>query len=258
MTSVLIVDDHPAAVQAYSIVLRNAGFETATAATGREGIALASARSFDVLLVEERLPDISGIDLGRELKRRAVGGRLVIVTAFPKLDSSFEAGASGVDGYVQGPLLGEEVIEVVTQALKGQFPVRHPGRCAVCDENGPSTPASAPVLDRRLREVMRSIDSDLAKPWSVEELAASVDLSESRLRHLFDASLGMSVTRYIRERRLQAAARRLITTTSSVGQIAYAVGFKSLSLADFGRAFRNRLRMSPAEYRARYGRRRDR
>jgi DNA-binding NarL/FixJ family response regulator len=79
------------------------------------------------MLVDLRLPDTSGIDVVRELKISGVSALtlMVIMTAFPALDSSFDAGTAGADGYVDGLLSGDDVVSVVTQALEGVLPVRH-------------------------------------------------------------------------------------------------------------------------------------
>lgn len=60
------------------------------------------------------------------LRLCGVASRIVVVTAFPSLDTSFDAGAVGADGYVDGPLFGDEVVSIVDQALKGPYPVRYP------------------------------------------------------------------------------------------------------------------------------------
>ena len=253
MPSVLIIDDHDATLETLSAILQASGFETAVASSGANGVILATARSFDVLLIDLRLPDISGIDVVRRLKRSGVSGRMVIVTAFPELDSSFDAGAAGADGYVDGPLWGEDVVSVVSQALNGPFPVQQLLRGSN-PRSGRITSQRASTLDPRVREVMRLIDEEFGRSWSMDELAARVELSPSRLRHLFSECLSVSVTEYLMQRRLQEAARCLLTSSENIRQIAYRVGFKSLSLRDFRRAFRARFGVSPIEYRERQDR----
>jgi AraC-like DNA-binding protein len=256
MPSVLIINDHHVTLDTHSTVLRVAGFETATASNGRAGIELASSRAFDVHMVDLRLPDMSGIDVVRELKLRRVGGRVVIVTVFPAVESSFDAAAAGADGYVDGMLFGDEVVEVVTQALNGPFPVRHPSqrRAPESTEASHVAVASPSGIDSRVREVMRLIDADLAASHSIDELAARVGLSESGRRHLFHACTGLSVGSYRLERRLQQAARLIATTHHNIRQIAHCVGFGVGSLREFRKVFTERFGMSPTAYRAQFWR----
>ncbi len=166
MASVLIVDDHEGTRDTYSTLLRHAGFETRAAATGGEGIDAALAHPFDVLLVDLRLPDMLGIEIIRQLKLCGVTARMVVVTAFPGVDTSFDAAAAGADGYVDSPLFGDEVVEVVQQAVDGRVPVRHPSA-----GQGTQRPRGTPVshIDPRVREVLRLIEADLEKPLSLTD-----------------------------------------------------------------------------------------
>jgi transcriptional regulator GlxA family with amidase domain len=184
-----------------------------------------------------------------------VTGRIVIVTVFPGVESSFDAAAAGADGYVDGMLFGDEVVQVVTHALIGPFPVRHP-RQLHGDLSAPSGLDAAPPssIDPRVREVMALIAADLPASQSVAELAARVEWSESTLSHRFSRDVGMSITDYRTEQRLQEIDGRLATTHRSVREIAYSVGYGSLSLADFRKTFRKRFGMSPKAYRARFWR----
>jgi DNA-binding NarL/FixJ family response regulator len=256
MASVLIIDDYVGTLESYATILGRAGFEAATAATGREGIQLAKGRPFDVILVDLQLPDMSGIDVVREIKLSAVSGRVVIVTVFPGVESSFDAAASGADGYVDGMLFGDEVVNVVTHALIGPLPVRHPRDLHAGDLSEPSHLNAAPPsgIDPRVREVMALIVADLSASQPVAELAARVEWSESTLSHRFSADVAMSIPDYRAEQRLQEIARRLATTHRAVRVIAYSVGYASLSLADFRKAFRRRFGMSAKAYRARFWR----
>jgi DNA-binding response OmpR family regulator len=63
MASVLVVDDHEGTRDTYARILQLAGYDAATAATGRAGVDLALVRAFDVHLVDLRLPDMSGIEV---------------------------------------------------------------------------------------------------------------------------------------------------------------------------------------------------
>lgn len=250
MASVLIIDDYAGTVATYCTVTRLAGFEATAASTGEEGIMKGTARTFDAVLVDLQLPDMSGIDVVKALRPVSPLSRLVVVTAFPTFGTSFDAGCVGADGYVDGALFGEEVIDVVRQALHGPYPVRHPSRRDA--SGGGAREAATRVLDPRIRESLRQIDSNPPRVPSVRQLAEAFRLSESRFRHLFTDSVGVSPTAYASERRLHDVANRLRNTSDPVNQAAYAAGYGSESLSDFRREFRRRFGMSPTEYRSRY------
>lgn len=256
LANILVIDDHRATRETGSLVVRHAGFDVATAETGREGVGLAVAGSFDLILVDLRLPDISGIEVLRELKLNKVCANVVIVTAFPTFETSFDAGTLAADGYVAGLLLPDELVEAVREACAKRLPVRHPQRSVARQLAPQDTPTSQ--IDPRVREVMGMVNSDLAVLPPIATYAAKVGLSESGLRHLFRCSTGLSVTQYRLLRRLQVVSARLRGGYEDVRQIAYAVGFRSSSLREFRRAFRERFGMSPTTYRTQLGRRNQR
>ena len=73
--SVLVIDDYAPTVEAYSTVLRLAGFATATALTGQNGVELAAMMRIDVALIDLNLPDQRGVDVVRELRALGCGAR---------------------------------------------------------------------------------------------------------------------------------------------------------------------------------------
>jgi two-component system, cell cycle response regulator DivK len=103
---VLIVDDNEKNVKLVRDVLRFAGFRTIEAATGGTGITLATERLPDVVLMDIRLPDMSGTDALRRLKDSEATASIPIVA----LTSSAMKGdrerflADGFDGYLEKPV----------------------------------------------------------------------------------------------------------------------------------------------------------
>jgi DNA-binding NarL/FixJ family response regulator len=249
MPRVLIVDDAAGTRDAFSALLRLEGFETSTADSGAAALAYAAEHRFDVGLVDLNLPDVSGVDVIKELRARGTRTPLVVVTAFPALDSCFDAASVGADGYIDGPLLGDEICCVVRQALAGVHPVRHPARRPEARHESVARladPACRPC-DARILEVVRIIDAEVRMPWSIEALANRVGISASRLRHQFASVVGISLSRFILDRRLLTAARFFRSTRHDVHTVARHVGLDN-DLRRFRRAFRERFGMSPSGY----------
>lgn len=101
--------------------------------------------------------------------------------------------------------------------------------------------------DYRIQEVLRYLEKDPAK--TVHELAPLVDLSDSRLGHLFKAETKVSLASFLTELRLEKAAQLLASTEMQIKEIASVVGYRQVP--SFYRAFRNKFKMRPADYRAR-------
>ena len=70
-TSILVVDDVPAILQIYSEILRVEGYEVWEASTGQQGLQAARERRPDLVLLDVMLPDLSGIEVCRQIKADA-------------------------------------------------------------------------------------------------------------------------------------------------------------------------------------------
>lgn len=68
MSKVLIVDDELAVASVFETALKNAGFEVKIAGDARNGITLAQAEPFDVILLDQMLPDLSGNEALKTIK----------------------------------------------------------------------------------------------------------------------------------------------------------------------------------------------
>lgn len=103
-------------------------------------------------------------------------------------------------------------------------------------------------MDKRVADVLDLLDREWRRDHSIEELASSVNLTASRLQHLFKSQLRRSITEVLHARRLDEAATLLATTYERISAIAYFVGFRDVP--NFNHAFRRRFRMTPREHRA--------
>jgi transcriptional regulator GlxA family with amidase domain len=101
--------------------------------------------------------------------------------------------------------------------------------------------------DYRIRKILESLEDDPAK--SVRELANLVNLSSSRLGHLFKLQMGVDLSHFLANERLQKAAELLRQTELSIKEIAIRVGYHHSS--SFDRGFQNKFGVPPANFRKR-------
>ena len=107
-------------------------------------------------------------------------------------------------------------------------------------------------MDRRIEVVITNMEAQPTKPWETSELAELVNLSGSRLRHLFKQETGTTPVRYLKAIRLRRAATLLRTSFMSIKEIAMSVGLTTASY--FVREFRKSYGMTPTEFRNSMGR----
>lgn len=103
-------------------------------------------------------------------------------------------------------------------------------------------------MDQRVQIVRSAIEKDCRRAWSIAALARLVNLSPSRLRHLFKAETGITPNQFIKEVRLSEAERLLRTTFLRVKEIMNRVGF--LDESHFAHEFKKTYGESPSKYRS--------
>lgn len=105
-------------------------------------------------------------------------------------------------------------------------------------------------MDQRVQMVINHMNDDLRKIPPPTNMAASVNLSYSRLCHLFKAETGVTPAQYLKAMRLRKAAELLTTTFLSVKEVMNLVGLKNKS--HFTHDFRKTYGTAPISYRAQH------
>src|SRR5439155_9960001 len=108
-TRVLVVDDEPHILRALQTSLRAAGYEVEAAGSAQEALAKAAARPPDAVILDLVLPDGSGTDVCRELRRWSTAPIVVlsVVGDEPEKVAALDAGA---DDYVTKPFGIDELL----------------------------------------------------------------------------------------------------------------------------------------------------
>ena len=104
--------------------------------------------------------------------------------------------------------------------------------------------------DERIKQMTHILQK---RPWlRLRELSGMVDLSASRLQHLFKQETGRSISAYAKEIQLNMIRVMLLHSRSSLKDIAETVGISDI--ANLGRYFKQRFGYTPASYRRRFRR----
>ena len=113
---VLVIDDEPAVLKAHGLMLEKKGFAVNTASSAREALTLLERSKFDVILTDIIMPEVSGVELLRELRRHDLDVPVILMTAGPTLDSALEAIAYGAQQYLLKPVEPEELVVALGRA----------------------------------------------------------------------------------------------------------------------------------------------
>ena len=121
--SILLVDDEAKILNALARALRDDGHDVVATGSAREAQRLLGQRLFDVLVVDNMMPDMTGLDLIRDLVASTSPGerpQILMMTAHATVESAIEAMKLGALDYLQKPFEIDELLVVVNRALDHQ------------------------------------------------------------------------------------------------------------------------------------------
>jgi DNA-binding NtrC family response regulator len=121
--SILLVDDETKILNALAAALRGEGHEVVPVSSGREAQRLLGSRAFDLLVIDNVMPDITGLDVIRELVAAVAEAdrpQVLMMTAHATVESAIGAMKLGALDYLQKPFDVEELLVLVARALEHQ------------------------------------------------------------------------------------------------------------------------------------------
>ena len=116
--SILILDDEENIRKYLGQSLAKDGFEIYTAQYGKEGLNLLVQKHIDVVLLDLNLPDISGLEVLREIRKVDVQSVVIIITAYGDISSAVEAIKLGAYDYLTKPFDAEDIKIVINKAFR--------------------------------------------------------------------------------------------------------------------------------------------
>jgi two-component system, OmpR family, KDP operon response regulator KdpE len=114
---VLVVDDEPQILRGLRVVLRNAGFQVEVAATKAEALDALAARPPDAMVLDLVLPDGSGVEVCRDVRRWS-GLPVIVLSAVGDEREKVRALDAGADDYVTKPFGNEELTARLRAVLR--------------------------------------------------------------------------------------------------------------------------------------------
>ncbi|CUI05766.1 putative bifunctional diguanylate cyclase/phosphodiesterase [Massilia antarctica] len=115
---ILLIDDEPRLLSALHDLLRDRGFELVTARSGAEALAQLSARRFDLVLLDLRLPDMSGHEIMDFINDKEIDADVIVMSGDVGIEAAIGALKRGAYDYLRKPYSREEMLTTVGNALQ--------------------------------------------------------------------------------------------------------------------------------------------
>lgn len=172
---ILIVDDHPVVLAGLTSMLgTQAGMEVAgSASSGEEALEMFQTKPVDLILLDLRMPGMSGIDALNAFRRAKTGVRVIILTSFETDEDIYRAVQAGAQGYLLKGAPQSDMIEAIRAVHSGKryFPRQIAARLA---ERMIRTNLTAREL-----EVLQM----LARGLTNKEIGSALDISSHTVRN---------------------------------------------------------------------------
>jgi len=245
-TTVLVVEDQPG-VREFIVECLTPGYRVLAAEDGLAGLKTARAELPDLIVSDIMMPGLDGIEMARKLAAEPATRALpvILLTARTTAEDELEGLESGAVDYLTKPfspeILNARIRRMLgfARRLREQVRIERADRARLAEAED-REPDLAERLERML--LPRLDDEDL----DVQTLAEALHMSRSSLkRAMREAGLKPPAT-FLRELRMREAAALLERKRGTVSEVAYAVGFGSLS--HFTRRFHEHYGLTPTAW----------
>ena len=221
LPNILIVEDNDD-MRRYLRTLLADRFYVLEACDGQSGLRLARESVPDLIVSDVMMPVMDGLQLCKHLKEDFITSHIpvILLTARSEERQQMEGYESGADAYLTKPFSADLLVSRIYNLLANRRQLRH----------------------------LLAINSNMANPnLKMDELGEQLGISRVQLYRKVKTLTGLSPVELLRQMRLQKGKVLLNTTTKTVAEIAYEVGFNSSSY--FANCFKKQFGKLPMEFR---------
>ena len=220
---------------------------------GKEALKQLLSGDFDLVVSDVVMPEMDGITLLRNIKGNANISHVpvIMLTSKSEISDRLEGIKLGADAYLAKPFSLEELHLTIdnlidnVRRLKGKF-------SGALKQDDKVEKVEVKGYDEELMErIMKVVNENLSdSDFNVEKMCDEVGVSRTQLHRKLKEMTGVPTSEFLRNIRLNEAARLIREHKINITQVSYMVGFANNS--HFSTAFKKYFGMSPTEYAARY------
>lgn len=220
---------------------------------GKEALKQLLSGDFDLVVSDVVMPEMDGITLLRNIKGNANISHVpvIMLTSKSEISDRLEGIKLGADAYLAKPFSLEELHLTIdnlidnVRRLKGKF-------SGALKQDDKVEKIEVKGYDEELMErIMKVVNENLSdSDFNVEKMCDEVGVSRTQLHRKLKEMTGVPTSEFLRNIRLNEAARLIRERKINITQVSYMVGFANNS--HFSTAFKKYFGMSPTEYAAKY------
>lgn len=180
---ILVVDDEEGIRETMQFALQAAGHEVETAADGPEGLAkFATGEEWDLVLLDQRMPGMEGLEVLRQMRERDPASRIVMVTAYGTIELAVDAMKAGAVDFLRKPFTPE----VLRRAVRAVLVLPR----ARVEADHPSLVRLAPLPEKEPEPLIQFRTMNGFSFWHVPLPEGSEETESLRIRRAFEVRDG--------------------------------------------------------------------
>jgi len=251
---ILIVEDDDDIIKVHQQLLSDL-FTVIVKPSGMRAISyLRGNPDIDLVLLDIKLPDISGIEVLKEIKKIKPCVPTIIITAFGSENIAVKAFRCGARDYVKKPFNNDELLRRINFCLSLNVIEQARDRKVLTNE---ADEVAADFVSRttngrknhNLQQAIKYIHNNFSTDISLDRVAGTAGISKYHFSRLFKEMTGLTYQSYLNRVRIEQAKKLLNDEELSITDTGYAVGYSDLT--HFERIFKKLTGTTPSQYRRR-------
>lgn len=239
MLKVLLIDDDPLTVMGLKSYIdwQDHGFIVAgEALDGLSGLKISRRLKPDLVVIDIKMPGMSGIELISHLKNELPETDVIILSAYGEFEMAQKAIRLGVKDYLLKPIRKRHFVELIK-------------RIAVKKTKKLLEGSRSDVHSKVVRDTIEYIHNHVDRDISLQEIADTLSHNECYISHIFSKEMGTNFLTYVTLTKMQRAKELLEHSHMKINVIAGMVGYHNPRY--FSQVFRKYEGCTPSQYRER-------
>jgi DNA-binding response OmpR family regulator len=245
---VLLVDDDPE-IGRYIASELGRYYKFTLCHNGKEGLRELLTNEYEAVVSDVMMPQMDGFTMLRMIKTNIniSDVPVIMLTSMADVANRLQGLERGADAFLAKPFNMEELHKNIDNLIAGRQRLKGKYSGAQLQSDRVEVPEIKGNDELLMERIMKAVNKNLSNSdFNVDMLTQEVGISRAQLHRKMKEMTGISTSEFIRNIRLEQAARLLKEQKVNITQVAYSVGFSNL--AHFSTIFRKHFGLSPSEY----------